>query len=299
MTMMQMFIREFCFSSGFESSLTSRFADTELIPRRSRSMVRTAYGQFKDLQDFFYEETDREDLVKRLGLPLVVSSLTLSFCRFSLTLPALNSMATPSPPPTPVAHLQSPNRISNCTSRVSGSPILPSTTSPRASLNSFVRVKSRIICSSRRLVWSSSVGLSLVSEKSLACLAVRRFSLSSLPFAKLTFSPSDRAAQQALAPSEIVTLWSALDQIHQSIQNLQHYLTHLDRLPTGCEADGTAHLHLRFITRMDREVDNVTWLVHSLIVERRDGFHGVRDEIGVEWAQESERRVRKGLKLAA
>lgn len=43
----------------------------------------------------------------------------------------------------------------------------------------------------------------------------------------------------------------------------------------------------------------MTWLVHSLIIERREGCHGVRDEIGVEWAQESERRVRKGLKLAA
>lgn len=76
-------------------------------------------------------------------------------------------------------------------------------------------------------------------------------------------------------------------------------LCHLDRLPPGCEVDGCQHLHLRFITRMGREVDNVTWLVHSLIQERMDGTHGARDGIGAEWLEESERRVRKGLKLAA
>lgn len=108
-----------------------------------------------------------------------------------------------------------------------------------------------------------------------------------------------RASQQSLNHGDLVTLWSALDQIHSTIQLLQHHLSHIERLPFGCEADGTAHLHLRFVTRMDREVDNVTWLVHSLIVERRDGCHGARDEIGDEWLQESERRVRKGLKLAA
>jgi hypothetical protein len=36
-------------------------------------MVRTAYGQFKDLQDSFYEDSEREDVVKQLALPLVVS----------------------------------------------------------------------------------------------------------------------------------------------------------------------------------------------------------------------------------
>lgn len=56
-----------------EASLTimQMLIFTELIPRRSRSMVRTALGQFKDLQDAAYEESEREDLAKRLGLPLV------------------------------------------------------------------------------------------------------------------------------------------------------------------------------------------------------------------------------------
>ncbi|ORY79756.1 hypothetical protein BCR35DRAFT_304581 [Leucosporidium creatinivorum] len=247
---------------SFEASIAmmQMFIHTELIPRRSRSMVRTAYGQFKDLQDSFYEESERDDLVKRLGLPLVHGdAITSAYARRA---PSISE--------------------SDLKMYFKGLKL------PNFAIDELATGIAQFIRSGEE---PNHMQLSAASMVILRWLVTCQREVARMS--------CNRASQQALAPSEIVTLWSALDQIHQSIQNLQHYLINLDRLPPGCEADGTAHLHLRFITRMDREVDNVTWLVHSLIVERREGCHGVRDELGVEWPQESERRVRKGLKLAA
>lgn len=50
----------------------------EVIPRKSRSLVMQALGQFRDLQDSGLPEEVRLDMVWRLGLPLAVRKKILS-----------------------------------------------------------------------------------------------------------------------------------------------------------------------------------------------------------------------------
>lgn len=64
-------------------------------------MVRTAFGQFKDLQDAAAAEAEVEDLVKRLGLPLLVRRTNCCHERSTNQRSnAARSTATPSHPPT-------------------------------------------------------------------------------------------------------------------------------------------------------------------------------------------------------
>lgn len=112
-------------------------------------MVRTAYGQFKDLQDAFVLDEERQGLVKRLGLPMLVSSVASVAVSLVLILAALDSTAMQSPLPTLGEHPSSPTRISSSTSTASPFLISRPATWPPVSRNLFELGRSRIICSFR------------------------------------------------------------------------------------------------------------------------------------------------------
>ncbi|KAK4053184.1 hypothetical protein OIV83_001919 [Microbotryomycetes sp. JL201] len=234
----------------------------ELVPRRSRSMVRTAFGQLKDLLDLTATDSERNQLVMMYGLPLLhADSVTSAYGRKTplITQQDLDSH---------FGVIRLPD-LSSGTLSFSVSNILGSDLDDELD--------------HERLTKASMVILRWIVQ------TLREFARISSP----------RASHSALPMDVIVSLWSALDQIHASVQNLQHFLVNLDKLPPGCENDGCQDLHLRFITRMSREVDNVTSLVHSLLDERRSGSHGMPEQVDQEWYEESEKRVRKSLKLAA
>lgn len=106
--------------------------------------------------------------------------------------------------------------------------------------------------------------------------------------------------------------------IHGTIQLIQYHLTHIDGaahpdcLAPAPDGDTADHIHLRWLTRLDRETDDATWLVFSIVSERlvreeaegqeTDFHHFVKMEderLDVGWLQACESRVRKGFKLAA
>lgn len=89
-------------------------------------------------------------------------------------------------------------------------------------------------------------------------------------------------------------LWAVLDQMHQASQALQTTLINLDYSPIACGKDGCNDLHLRFITRLDRDTMDVTLLLHSLVKERQ-----IEGPLGAVLYLESEKRVRNALKLVA
>ncbi|SCZ90713.1 BZ3500_MvSof-1268-A1-R1_Chr1-3g02176 [Microbotryum saponariae] len=226
----------------------------ELIPRRSRSMVRSALGMFKDLGE------QRAALVKSIGLPLLAGdAITSAYGRR--------------------ACLVTEADLSEYFSGL----VLPDLKYDQ--LQSMIAVHLRPgeepnhtqLSSASMIIWRWLI----------ACQ--REFNrIASL-----------RTVHYSMITSEIMMLWTALDQIHSAIQNFQSLLMGLRGLPPGCEADGCSSMHLRYVTRLDREVDDLTWLIHSLISERMQGHHGSHDDLSVEWLLESERRVRRGLKLAA
>ncbi|KAK4058638.1 hypothetical protein OIO90_000082 [Microbotryomycetes sp. JL221] len=232
----------------------------ELVPRRSRTMVRTALGQYKDLFDAAKSDAERQSLVMQYGMSILHGdSVTSAYAR-------RNPLITGGDLAIYFRGIGMPDLTSDNLSHQISS-VLPSNAEP------------------------DHTALFKVT------IVVLRWILQTLREFSSIASP--RSGQQPLNMASIFPLWSALDQLHASIPNVQHLLMNVDRLPQGCEQDGCKHLHLRFITRMSREVDNVTSLVHSLLLERRSGAHGMEDDVGEEWIEESERRVRKGLKLAA
>ncbi|SCV68650.1 BQ2448_771 [Microbotryum intermedium] len=232
----------------------------ELIPRRSRSMVRSALGMFKDLLDGMIDEQERAALVKSIGLPLLAGdAITSAYGRR--------------------ACLVTEADLSEYFSGL----VLPDLEYDQ--LQSMIAVHLRPGEEPNHL--QLSIASMVIWKWLIACQ--REFNRIASP----------RAVHYSMIPSEIMTLWTALDQIHSSIQNFQSLMMDLRRLPPGCEADGCSSMHLRYVTRLDREVDDLTWLIHSLISERMQGHHGSHDDLSVEWLLESERRVRRGLKLAA
>ncbi|KAM0792606.1 hypothetical protein ACM66B_005267 [Microbotryomycetes sp. NB124-2] len=256
----------------------------ELVPRRSRSMVRTALGQFKDLLDLADTVDERTAMVMLYGLPLLhADSITSAYGRKS-------PLVTQQDLDTVFGNIQLPD-LSNGTLSYSVSIVLSG--------------------DDEQGPHEGDYELDHVRLTKASMLILRWIVQTQREFARIA---SPRACSPPLLQMDVVvSLWSALDQIHSSIQNLQHYLINFDDtyLPKGCEQDGCQDLHLRFVTRMSREVDNVTSLVHSLLNERKVGGVHCRlvcrqgddgegqDDVGEEWLEESEKRVRKSLKLAA
>lgn len=150
-----------------------------------------------------------------------------------------------------------------------------------------------------------------------------------LPSYLTSLPPSAAAASSLPLPNYTLTsLLTTLDALHAALQTFQHHLSSLPHpwahpscLAPGPEGDTCESVHLRWVTRVDREVDEARWLVFAtageglLREERRrvrvgagargevelQGEGGLDGEgrIDVEWLRMCEGKVRKGLKLAA
>jgi hypothetical protein len=139
----------------------------------------------------------------------------------------------------------------------------------------------------------------------------------------LTLLPRSYAAaaiRTPLSARALETLFDHLSTIHAVIQILQYHLVNQDGAPHATclapspDGDTAEHIHLRWLTRLDRETDDATWLIFSIVSERlvreesevEDGDHMQGEVIKSEdrrldigWLQACESRVRKGFKLAA
>ncbi|TNY21777.1 hypothetical protein DMC30DRAFT_394148 [Rhodotorula diobovata] len=126
-----------------------------------------------------------------------------------------------------------------------------------------------------------------------------------------------RSFSAPLSAHAVNTLFSLVSQVHLAIQALQHHFVHspapLHPTCVGPGGDTCEHLHLRWCSRLDRETDDCVWLAFATVGERmmreeseRDavageagGEGGDEDRVDVEWLQRCEGQVRQGLKRAA
>ncbi|GJN88297.1 hypothetical protein Rhopal_001262-T1 [Rhodotorula paludigena] len=134
-----------------------------------------------------------------------------------------------------------------------------------------------------------------------------------------------KASTTPLSAHAITTLFSLLSQIHAAIQTLQHHFVYtpapVHPSCVGPNGDTCEHVHLRWATRLDRETDDCCWIAYATVAERMmredqqgstGGMEGAEmqkddderavadgDRLDVGWLQMSEGKVRQGLKLAA
>ncbi|GAA5893632.1 hypothetical protein JCM5296_002484 [Sporobolomyces johnsonii] len=285
---------------GLEATAVAAIVMTwnELIPRRSRSLVRTALGMFRDLIDQVEgDEEAKMELMMMHGLPLLhIDSTTAAYLRSApLITPADLSLYFP------IFPLPS---ISPTTSLGLSLDDDPSAASLAADLAPYLDV--------------DRLGSPHHGQLQMASLVIYRWVSGCLRWIAERSCP--KASSAPLSPSDLSALFSALAQIHATILILQHHLVHAPSLPSGCLApppDGCTceHMHLRFLCRLDREVEDCLWLVYGTVGERvlrieRDGKGGLGtegegegaeegDRLDAGWLKASETRVRKGLKLAA
>lgn len=101
-------------------------------------------------------------------------------------------------------------------------------------------------------------------------------------------------------PAGIRKVWAAFDQIHAGIVRIQGFLVNANSKPEGCRDDPCSDLHLRLDTRLDRDLMDILYITHIFIQNKRIGI--VDEESDIIWKElyvESERRVRRSLKLTA
>lgn len=129
---------------------------------------------------------------------------------------------------------------------------------------------------------------------------------------------ADRAQPVPIECASIYRLWSVLDQIHEGARRIQELLVNLHQAPKGCSSDGCSDLRayhafslaiicaerygadLRFDTRLDRDLMDVTHLLHVFIEARLSEPLTFAHDLETAMIRvESERRVRKSLKLIA
>lgn len=81
----------------------------------------------------------------------------------------------------------------------------------------------------------------------------------------------------------------------------EQLLVNLDYTPPGCvKADGCENLHLRYDTRLDRDLFDVVYLLHELILTKvEESGNAQWDQMTRSIMEESEARVRRSLKLIA
>lgn len=242
----------------------------EIMPRKSRSLMRLALGQFKDLIESSLSEQEKVDLAERLGLPLVLGD-------------ALTSAYARKPPLITIKDLQQYFYRANFEvlyrSQDSGGPTLAAILDhhiPRTAADGYVTHVSLVGATTTLACWLAAC------QRDFAHLATYQ----------VTPKPIDA--------TEIHRLWAALDEIHDAVQRIQQILVHVSYLPTGCESDGCADLHLRFDTRLDRDVSDVVHLIHTFILDRA-GLTATlpHDSNLLPLFNESEGRVRRSLKLVA
>ncbi|GAA6034276.1 hypothetical protein JCM8097_003820 [Rhodosporidiobolus ruineniae] len=285
----------------------------ELVPRRSRALIRSTLGLYKDLVDstlaaavarFGGQEGGKEriegevaEVVGMYGLPLIVQdSTTAAYLRSSPLITPSDLTAyfpaspLPSFPPSPSAH-----------AAFSAPPTLAE------DMAVFLDLDRLEGANHEQLLMGSVLG----PYKWLAgCL--RWVAEMSCP----------KSLSTPLSAASLSSLFSTLDSIHAALHSIQRHVSalptpfaHPSCLAPGPGGDTCESVHLRFATRLDRETDDVVWLVYSAVGERmlREEMRGVSavkpegeeevvgdgERLDVGWLRMCEGKVRKGLKLAA
>ncbi|KAL8293563.1 hypothetical protein RQP46_000264 [Phenoliferia psychrophenolica] len=229
----------------------------ELVPRKSRYLLRVSLGHFKDLQDSPPAELDTLDSVIRLGLPIFLGDAITSAYARKPPLVTTEDLAYYFQ----AVGLHVPDFSTDNLGVILDQHI------PRLASDGFISHETLVSSTTILACWLAT------AQREFAVLATYRS-----------------------VPEPLFVL----DQIHAAVQRVQQLLVNIAYLPSGCQSDGCADLHLRFDTRLDRDVMDVTYLLHSLIVEKAaaSDIAGPEENTNVLLA-ESHRRVRKALKLVA
>ncbi|GAA5903225.1 hypothetical protein JCM5296_001211 [Sporobolomyces johnsonii] len=232
----------------------------ELIPRRSRSFVHSAVLQFKELQESAQPPAVKEELVQSIGVPLFTCDAITSAYARKTPLISSSDLRTYFPSfSVPNLRTQRINTLlQDCLSRNVG---------PDA------------------LLTHEGIGRAVVVVHCWVATCQREFA--EVAAASLGRPPVSEALHH---------LWEALDQIHEGVRRLQELLVHLAYVPSGCASDGCADQHLRFTTRLDKDLIDLIFLIHSLLAETYTPSSPVDLQ---EAYRESCCRVRKALKLVA
>ncbi|GAA6012266.1 hypothetical protein JCM10207_002783 [Rhodosporidiobolus poonsookiae] len=244
--------------------MTQMLIFNELVPRRSRSMVHSALGHFKELQESALPPNVKDDLSHHIGLPLLTcDAITSAYARKK---PLISDRDLEDYFPTflrPDFRSQSiQTLLQDC---------LRQNVSPEGLL--------------------THEGISRAAEVVHSWIAqCQRM------FAQ-TAAPKPGGPPVSLL-KEIKELWALLDEIHEGVRKLQEMLVHLSYVPHGCASDGCADQHLRFVTRLDKDLIDVFFLIHTLVSENL-GLDSLVGPEGQQAFEESDRRIRKALKLVA
>ncbi|BGP42105.1 hypothetical protein JCM10450v2_006191 [Rhodotorula kratochvilovae] len=244
--------------------LTQLLIFNELVPRRSRGLVLSALGQYKELQDSAMPPEAKDDTLKHIGLPLLVcDAITAAYARKKPLI-----------------------------TRADLAQYFPSFVPPDPHKDGIQTVLQKCLRDS------------MTADGKLSHDGVRHCA----DIVHAWLAQAQRLFAQAAAPQlggppmslidDIRDLWQLLDQIHEGIRQLQEMLVHLNYAPAGCSSDGCADQHLRFITRLDKDLLDCFFLVHSLVTENLGLDSLVGENAHVVYA-ESDKRIRKALKLVA
>ncbi|GEM10503.1 C6 transcription factor [Rhodotorula toruloides] len=236
----------------------------ELIPQKSRSLLLFALGQHKELQDSALPPSFKEETRKEIGLPLLENdSVTAAYSRKK---PLISEADLKHYFPAYLHPVTDKDNI-------------------QAIVQDCLR---DTLTSDGHLTHK---GVSDAANVVQACI-----SHSHRLFAQIA------ALQPGGPPSTLVRdirkLWTMLDQIHEAVRKVQEMLVQLSYVPHGCQGDGCTDEHLRFITRLDKDLLDTLFLIHSLVTENL-GLDSLIGDTAQATYVESDKRVRKALKLIA
>ncbi|GAA5840563.1 hypothetical protein JCM9279_007365 [Rhodotorula babjevae] len=236
----------------------------ELIPRRSRAIVHTALGQYKELQEGPASADQKDHTLKHVGLPLLAcdAQTSASARKRPLVSPSELAHYFPNLLPADPLHDDIQRRLQQ---------VLDDTLMPDGQLSHEGIVECTHVINS----W-------LVQTERLFAQAA---------------APVLGGPPMSLI-NDVRNQWLLLDGIHEAIRRMQELLVHLEYMPSGCSRDKCADQHLRFITRLDLDLLNCFFLLHSLVTENLGLDHLTGDNAVVVYA-ESDKRIRKALKLIA
>ncbi|GAA5936984.1 hypothetical protein JCM1841_003404 [Sporobolomyces salmonicolor] len=232
----------------------------ELVPKRSRLFIQSAILQFKELQDSVPSPAAKEELVQSIGVPLFTcDAITSAYARKTPLISSSDLKA-----------------------------YFPSFSVPD--------LRTQRIDSVLQDCLSSNVGPdALLAHEGIrtAVAAVHCWvATCQREFAEVAAASLGRALKCEM----LRHLWEAFDQIHEGVRSLQELLVQLTYVPSGCASDGCADQHLRLTTRLDKDLIDLIFLIHSLVTETYSSSAHVDL---LETYRESCRRVRKALKLVA
>ncbi|GAA5904884.1 hypothetical protein JCM8208_007210 [Rhodotorula glutinis] len=268
----------------------------ELLPRRSRSLVRVALGHYRDLFD----------ATSTLASPDAVTSARTHLLGM-YALPLLHQDATSS------AYLRTAPLITDADLDEYFAPFAIPTLARADSGEWNLREE--------MLPWIDvdRLGGDTHEQLLMSGLVVYKWLAACLRWCAQMSCP--RSFASPISSRALDTLFNLVAQIHSTIQVLQHHLTHSPSPihPTclGPGGDTCDQVHLRWCARLDRETDDCVWLAFATVGERlmrdegrRELWDELRGEdearrgdeeerVDVGWLERCEGLVRKGLKRAA